>query len=168
MNPTELRAEVESGPFAASLAPLVAAGNDQGVADALNDRLYGTLSWGVPWPAVTRWAAGNGVRALLQEGADQVIADPANNPRAVAIKGICLTVLDNIRGSLGTTMLDVHDDSPEHAMLDALVQAGILTAGQKAELIALGTYPASRYEVATGVYGVAVTASDVARAHGRV
>jgi hypothetical protein len=92
------------------------------------------IVWGISWATLTTWAAGNGVRALIQIGADNLATDAGS----IGIRAICLTLLDNLRGSLDTTMLDMTSPATT-GLLDALVSASILTTAQKAELIALGT-----------------------------
>lgn len=43
MTPTELKAEIQTGPLAAELAPFVAAGNDAAIAEALNAKRGSTI-----------------------------------------------------------------------------------------------------------------------------
>ena len=54
MTPAQLKTEIQTGPLAAALAPLVAAGNDVGVAALLNAR---TLRGLVPILEMARYCA---------------------------------------------------------------------------------------------------------------
>lgn len=156
MTPAELRSEIFTGPLSATLAPSVAIRADNDIATVLNRKGAGSIAWGVPWATLATWAAGNGVRALLQAGADNTATDAGS----IGIRAICLTVLDNLRGSLQTTMLDLTSPATD-GMLGALVQAGIMTAAQQTELIALGTLSASRIEMIENTIGASVSHADV-------
>ena len=154
MTPQQLKAEIEGGPLAAVLAADWQAGRTGAVAARLNALGYGSLPWGVPWSTLATWAAGNGTRGAIE--------DHAGNP-ASPVRSICLAVLDTLRGSLQTTMLDLTSPATA-ALLAGLVAAGVMTAAQRAELVTIGTRPASRIEILAGTLGAVVTISDVDQA----
>lgn len=161
-SPQVLRAEIDSGPLAVTLAPFVAAGDDASIAAALNDRAgtaAGTIPYGVLWADLVPWAAANSTRTVIQAGADDATPDNA------AKRAICLTVLDYLGGGLNSRWLDLTKSS-SMALLDAAVTLGIFTSAQRTEVVAMGTLPASRAEILWG-YNVTITHQQVAAAFGR-
>jgi hypothetical protein len=104
--------------------------------------------------ALLKWGAKTGVRKAI-EGA---IAD-------ATIGGICLIVRDML--TTGTVGLDVSD--PEIAgaggMLDALVAKAVMTAAQKADLVALGSTPGP--SIANGLGFPSINANDLIAARKR-
>lgn len=104
----------------------------------------------LPLSTVGIWAAKTGVRAKIGQHA-------AND--ASPVQSVCLTILDLLQGLNGPPLeLDNADNA---AMIDALVAVGVMTAGDKTGLLALGETRTSRALELPG-WGVAVQAPDVA------
>lgn len=135
-----------------AFAPYLAAGNDQAIADALNLRdqaVYGVVSR----DAFAIWAASTGLRATIQDHAD--------NP-ASPLRSIALTLLDVIRGGAANGVDFSNADNV--AMLNTWVTAGAMTEMQKGALLALST----RYtSIAEQQFGRELRNIDVAIALGR-
>lgn len=130
-------ADVQAHVADSTLAAALAAGDDVSAAARLSELLTDTVP--VPLNKLTAWAASTGVRARLQDAAN----DPAHAQRSIA-----LTALDLLRGSMsGSYDTQVYGD-----LLDALQTGGIILAADRVALDALATQPRS------------VTANDVARA----
>ena len=93
----------------------------------------------VPINRLAAWAAGNGLRAQLQDAADL-----AGHP----LRSIALAALDLLRGSMSETF-----DTVAYApMLDALQAAGMFSPAERDKLTTMATVPRD------------VTPGDVARA----
>lgn len=163
MTPTELRAEIESGPLAATLAPLVAAGSDAGAAGLLNARVY---PGPVPIAELSGYCARHGitgaVMALLEIPVGSEIATGV--AMTLQIKGLLHTVLTLIQLDFRLETADVNDPA-FGAGLVAMRQLGVMNSDQAAAILALRDNRLSRAEIA---FGRGVAASDVAAAFGRV
>jgi hypothetical protein len=83
-SPAALAADIRSGPLAAALAPLVAAGSDAGIAAAYNaiDGTYTALV-SVPSVWVLQWAALTGVRRRIEAAANDLTSPAADAALAV-------------------------------------------------------------------------------------
>lgn len=150
--PAELRAEIESGPLAEELAPLVAAGNDAGVAVALNARSRGeTLPRPMRLTLFTQFLMS---RALLRKIRDA----EANTLLPATVRDVCYGLL-LIVGSGSDREIDP-TDVPTVGMIDALVAASVASAEDKSAWLAACRMPASRAESRWG-YGTSVTAEQV-------
>lgn len=149
MNYAALTAEIQSGPLAAELAPLVAAGNDAGVAGVLNSQRGETM-------LRERIISARGVLAEYADGPATAAAVldklEAAAPSVPAIKW----VMSFLKGD----GIDIGSPATQ-GMIDQLAAATVLTEDEAGKLKALGRVPASRAEL---VFGQPVTANDVARA----
>ncbi len=146
-----LAAEIESGPLAEALAPLVAAGDDAGAAALLNrraDAFDPPAAW-----AVYRAAVPRGELLEVVAGLDAVPTIKAAEAES-SVAWAALRMLENPASALDFTRAGTRQLV---AALD-LVSAGLGTA-----LTALGSRPASRAEVLGGE-GYAVTDTDVGTA----
>lgn len=139
MDPAALRAEILSGPLAAELAPLVAAADDAAVAALLNAP---TGRGPVPIAELSAYCVRAGI-----VGACEAAAWHPDTP--LPVKGLCFTVLSLVRDDYRLTTADV-DDPAFGGACDALTAAGLMTAGQKAGLLALGAGRRSRADAAVG------------------
>lgn len=130
-------ADVQAHVADATLAAALAAGDDIAAASRLSELLTETVP--VPLNKLAAWAAATGVRARLQDAAN----DPAHAQRSIA-----LTALDLLRGSMsGSYDTVIYGD-----LLDALATGGIILPADRAALDALATQPRT------------ITPNDVARA----
>ena len=148
-----LLTEINTGPLAIELAPLVVANDYRGIANVLNRKdIVTTGSISVNKFAI--WCAETGMRAA--------IADQAANS-ASPLRSIALTLLDLLQGNLTPASLDL--SIPQNTeMLHAWVLAGLLTTVQEQELITLSQTLISRAEQV----GLTVDAKLVGEALGYV
>lgn len=109
-----------------ALAAALASGDDVAAAARLGELL--TEAVPVPLNRLAAWAAGTGVRARLQDAAD----DPEHPQRSIA-----LAALDLLRGSLTGS----YDTILYAGLLDALQDGGIILAADRAALTAMATRP---------------------------
>jgi hypothetical protein len=111
--------------------PLYASLSDQAAADAINAKTV-TVKETVQIHKVKEYAIINGIWPKLKAG-------QANSNPVVA--ALCVSVLDWVDDPRIST-LDVN--KPEvQAMLDGLVSAGIMSASNKADVVAMGSHTAS-------------------------
>lgn len=163
MTPSQLRTEVESGPLAEALAPLVAAGDDAGVAALLNARAYrGPVPINELSAKCLQLGLTGGVLALLEVPLGSEIAPGV--PMSLQVKGLLHQMLTLIQTDYRLETADV-DDPKFGPGCDSLISLGVIDEAGKAALLALGANRRSRAEV---LWGVAVSASGVAAAYGRV
>jgi hypothetical protein len=131
--------------------PAFAGKTDAEIATLLNTK--GSPVPGVVEPsALLRWGAASGVRAKIED-----VAGTLNHP----LRSVCLAVRDQ----LSTGVIGLSVGSPDVvAMLDGLVAATVMTAQQKADVIALGSTPAPSWSDAE--WGSPVTTADITIARG--
>lgn len=132
-----LLAEIQTGPLSATLAPLVASNNDIAIADALNARNFTRIS-SVSRNIFLIWAASNGVRAAIQDHANDTLS---------ALRSSALGLLDILSDNSSSIDFGLQGNID---MLTAWGTAGIITEQQKTDLLALATVPASRAEIVLG------------------
>jgi hypothetical protein len=143
-----LKAELLTDPLALGYAAMT----DQQCADSLNAPTRVRVEPLVPLAALAIWAAKSGVRAKI---------DRAAGDGTSPVQSVCLALLDMLAGLSGPP-LDL--GNPDNlAMVNGLVAAGVMTAGDKAGLLALQDVPTSRALELAG-WGIPVQAPDVARA----
>lgn len=140
-----LRAYIDSDPV---FLPLIAVGDDQGIADIINARTAPVVGM-VPRSIFSMWCGVTGLRSAIEDA-----AGTAGHP----LRSIALTVLDFLRGGVSEA-LDFAD-SRNQEMLGAWVQAGALTQPQADELVSLATTDQP-------VFGY-LHNLDIARAFGRM
>lgn len=148
MNISVLRTELVTGPLAAALTSLIAAGDDEAIAEHLNasnTEIQGAISRS----QFAIWAAQTGMRA--------VIRDHANNPSS-PLRSIAITLEDFLAGA--SDSLDFSKPQNQ-AMLAAWVASGGCTQEQADDLLTQSAHPASR---AQQVFGCSVTPLDIRRA----
>lgn len=146
MNYAALKAEIETGPLAAELAPFVASGNDATVADVLNARRGATM-----------------LRSRLIS-ARAVLGEYPDGPAVAA------TVLDKLEAAapsipavkwvmsfMKADGIDIGSPATQ-GMLDQLAASGVITPDEAKKLKSMGIAPASRAEV---VFGQMVSPTDV-------
>jgi hypothetical protein len=150
---TALGDELRNDPAGLGYAPLLALGADEALAKLLNLRgRPGRRP--VTVRGLLRWGATSGVLSDLVTS-----SQGASSRAARAVSLAFLRLLDRLDS------LDL-DDADIRAMVDALVLAGVLTAAQRTELMALGAAQVSRAEELFGP-GTSVGHLDVAQALGR-
>lgn len=156
MTPADLRAEILSGPLASELAPLWAAGDDAGVAAVL---MRPDFAGYVPPVPLSKYLDTSGLRAALDLIRDHLLlppADPSQAPTVAAPFGLyalASRLLSSVAQGFRPSVADVS------AGADALVSVGVMTARQKADVLALAV-PIGRAQVAWG-YDAAVAPLDV-------
>lgn len=143
-----LRAELETGPLAEALAPLLASGDDEAIAHQLNAPCA-TIPGAISRSLFAIWAAQTGMRA--------VIRDHAQNPVS-PLRSIAITLEDFLAGA--SDSLDFSKPQNQ-AMLAAWVAAGGCTQEQADDLLTQSAHPVSR---AQQVFGCSVTPLDIRRA----
>lgn len=144
--PQELKAEMTTGPLAAVLSPLLAAGQDVEAAAVLNAP---TLTQLAPMrvSVLAMFLAGRGKLRAVCEAKDNALL-----PAGVRDVSFLLNKLMD-----GAADRDVDPTDPKHVgLVDALVAASVLTAADKEAWLTACTVPASRAEV---VWGAGVTVS---------
>ena len=143
-----LRDELINGPLAAQIAPLLVSADDVSIAAILNNKnipVVGTIN--VNEFAI--WAAATGMRAAIQAQADNALSP---------LRSIALTLLDLLQGNLHPESLNL--GLPGNvAMLNAWVNAGLLSQENHDNLIALATNQISRAQQ----LGISITDVDIRR-----
>lgn len=134
MTPTELKAEIETGPLAADLAPFVVAGNDGQVAAILNDKRYTGLSARIvnARTIMAEYPAGPAAAATLLDKLDSLSAS------VPAVKWAM--------GFVRADGIDVGHPSTQ-GMLDQLAAGGLITTAEATNLKQMGVVPKSRAEI---------------------
>lgn len=145
---TVLRNEITGDPLARGYANMTA----EQVAADLNTPYRVRVVPQVPINQVAMWAAKTGVRAKIEAHA-QNVASP--------VQSVCLALVDLFRG-LGSPTLDL-GSADNLAMCNALITVGVMTAEQKASLLALQHQPISRAIELEG-WTIPVQAPDIERA----
>lgn len=148
MDYTALKQEIESGPLAAELAPLIGTEHgDTDIAAVLNDTSRATV-------VRERICTAGTLLAKLGPEMGGTVLDKleAAAAHSSAVKWAMRLIL--------SSGIDVGDPGTR-AQLDALAQGGVLTVGEAAAIKAIAVFPASRAEAAG--FGQ-VTAGDVSRA----
>lgn len=140
-----LRTELLTGPLAEALAPLLAAGNDEAIAEQLNAP-YTTTAGAISRSLFALWAAQTGMRA--------VIRDHAQNHEST-LRSIAITLEDFLAGA--SDSLDFSKPQNQ-VMLAAWVAAGGCTQSQADDLLTQSAQPVSR---AQQVFGNCVTPLDI-------
>lgn len=163
----EVRDEIENGPLAADLAPIMAGGDENGVADVLNDRTgkgAGRIPCSIPVPYLLQWAVACNLRGA--------IARAASDPNHISYNE-CLGIEDMFRGAMagshqGSYQFDTPDPSISGpgGLIDRLIAGSVFTQQNKDALIAYSTTEASRVEIRWGL-GSFMTSDDVSNAFGR-
>ena len=150
----QLRAELDSDPAGLGYAPLVAAGDDSGLADILNDPTAGrTALRPMRMSVFTQFLMS---RSLLRKIRDA----EANALLPAAVRDICYGLLLLIQGASDREVDPA--DAATGAMIDALVSAAVVSADDKAAWLTACTVPVSR--AAELWPGSSVTHLDVAAA----
>ncbi len=119
-------AEVQTHAADPTLAAALAAGDDVAAATRLSQLLTEIVP--VPLNVLAAWAAQTGVRARLQDHADNV---------ASPLRSIALTALDLLSGS----MAESYDTQVYGGLLDALQSGGVIGTNERAALTMLATHP---------------------------
>ena len=145
-----LKEEIQSGPLAAPLAPLVARGADNEIAAALNLPRY-TVARPIPRIALLKWAVKHGLLAKLRDAMPSAAGNATQRSAAEA-------ALILITGTF-TDDVDITDASIA-ALFTALETAGIVSPAAAADRPAVSKL-ISRAEQA---FGANVSDVDVARA----
>lgn len=145
-----LRTELADDPGARGYAALLAAGNDQGLAELLNAVEVGiTVTVPVTQRAVLKRLMVLGKCKALKDAADQGLNAAAWNTWEV-LKHPAFALIDLF-------------DAASQAQMGALVSSGVLTAEDRASVESLGQRRGSRVEQLFGA-GVACTRADIAGA----
>lgn len=165
--PQELLAEIQSGPLAATLAPLVSAGNDAGVAIALNDPAgpaAGTVRVGITPGTFSEFLSNSLVRFKLADALRNTTLSATLVNTFAGLGSVPGTVGDWVEMVLGIERnphLSVVDPTDAQQAVSVLVGCGVCDSGDAAAFVAATTRAASRAEV---LWGVRVTADDVSAA----
>lgn len=156
--PQQLLTEMQTGPLAATIAPLIAAGNDAGIAMLLNTRAYRGY---VPIVELSAFCTKIGLT-----GAAEVYAtEPTSPTNPIEFKILCRTVLTILRDDYRLSVADV-DDPAFVSATNTLVAAGLLSAANRDAIVAMAENHHSRAEVVWGL-DTFITATEVAVALGR-
>lgn len=154
MTPAQLKTEIQTGPLAAALAPLVAAGNDVGVAALLNAR---TLRGLVPILEMARYCA-KGITGGVQAALETPIG---TGGMTAQIKGALHTVMNLVQQDFRMEACDVDDPVFGSVCDGVLIPFGIMTATDKTNILALGANRQSRVEF---LFGQQVSMNDISLA----
>lgn len=148
----EIKAEISAGPLAAEIAPFVAAGNDQKVADIINRQdIAGKKR--AAMPDLVNYLSDQGILANIADAA----IDAANPGHAAARKVVATLRLST---ELGVTNINM-ERAGNQALISNLVSVGLMTVAQANGVKALANTVLSRAEI---LWGQPITANDVARA----
>lgn len=148
MTPEQLVAEINTGPLATVIAPLMAAGNDGAIAALLNAPSVPVIG------AISRanfaiWAAQTGMRAAIYDHARNLTSP---------LRSIALSLEDFLAGAAET--LDF-GKTANRMMLTTWVGAGACTQAQADELLQQATVQISRAQL---LWGEPVTIAAIAQA----
>lgn len=151
-----LKAEIQSGPLAAELAPLIAAGRFHAAADVLNRKDY---RGPVPLEELSSYCVTRGVTGAVQT-LDEIplggtIAE--GGTMTAQIKGLLKTVLTIVQTDWRLSVADM-DDPAAAGLFAGLAALGVITPQQQVEIDALANGRRGRAEI---VVGRPVTYSDV-------
>jgi hypothetical protein len=139
MDYAALKAEIQSGPLASELAPHIASGNDQAIADRLNAQ---TVSRAVRAPMVSV------LRHLVDQDKWLAIVDKAAESGTNAAKTAARRLLEiaRIAAAIPEATIDVNAPGVQTG-LNALVSVGTITAADQTAIIAFGTELAARVDI---------------------
>lgn len=151
--PSALRNKLDNDPENLGYAPMIAAFDISNLEIILNDKTFSRNGY-IPLGTFSVWMTANGIRRKLREGA-------ANSQLPVSAQDLCQDVLD-IEKNPHMTVLDM-SDATTLALVDTLVQIGVITSQEKDSLVLLSQTPQSRYEALFGV-GKRVTQRDIINA----
>lgn len=143
---SQLSDELTTGPLAAELAPLIAAGDDVAILAALNRRDIPALGVIKTNPFVI-WAAKTGQRAVIEDTASNSV-DP--------LRSVGLALQDLVRGNLDQGLDFSIADTAD--MAAAWLAAGKMTQQNYDDLMALAATTISRTEQ----LGISPTENDIA------
>ena len=125
--------------------------DDFAASDIINANNY-TLPASVPMRDVLIYCASNGIIADIEEG--KTVGSKSK-------KSICLSA-SVMFDSPHTPNFDANDANIQ-GMMDVLISEGVMTAQNKADLVAMAVRPASRSEILFGA-GVSASMMDVHKA----
>lgn len=148
MNITDLQTELQTGPLAAALEPLIEAGNDGAIAALLNAP-YATATGAISRPFFAIWAAETGMRAVIR---DHVLNTNSS------LRSIAISLEDFLGGA--SDSLDFSKPANQN-MLSAWVAAGGCTQEQANDLLSRAGQSISR---AQQIFGTPVTIGQIAKA----
>ncbi len=149
---TTLRDEILTGPLAATLAPWVASGEDNRIAEALNAPAYDVPAQ-ITRSGLLAWAGAFGVLATLTDAAEDR-QSPVRSQAMAALRLLDLPDADASSIDMGDTMVA--------QMFAALVGAGVIS--EQAALALNTALPTKRVSRAEIVLGHLVSDADIARA----
>lgn len=153
IDPALLAAEIDDDPLSLGYAARVAAGDDAGIVGLLVSRDY---RGPVPIEVLSAYCINEGITGTIEAVANEPTGDPFPS---LALKGLCRNVLSLVRDDFRLTTADV--DTPKFAEgCDGLIAAGLISADQKAGMLALAEGRSTRAEVLWG-YGATVSGNDV-------
>lgn len=153
MDLAALKAELTTDPAGLGYAPLITSGDDAGLVARLNAKAYRGY---VPIVELAAYCAKAGITGAVLVALETPVGTDGMTSQ---FKGVLHTVLTLVQIDFRLTSADV-DDPAFGASLDALAAATLVTADQKAAILALGDGRRSRAESLWGD-GTAVAADDV-------
>lgn len=148
MNLADLLSELQTGPLSASIAPLIASGNDGAIAEVINAP-YATAPGAISRSLFAVWVAETGMRGVIRDHALNV-----NSP----LRSIALSIEDFLQGAAES--LDF-SKSANQTMLSAWVAANGCTQEQADDLLSRAGQSVSRAQQA---FGEPVTIQQIATA----
>lgn len=141
-----LLTELSTDPTNLGYSPLLASGDDEGIAALLNTSTLPVLGE-ISRSNLTTWAAATGMRAEIQD-----VSTAVGHP----LRSSALAILDVLVGSSGG--IDLAKPA-NMAILEAWESAGLLSAPNKASFITLATHDTPR---SVALLGHLVSANEVA------
>lgn len=159
--PQQIRAELDADPLALGYAAPVAAGNDDATAAMINAKNYrGPVPIRELSASCLALGVTGGVLALVEIPIGSEISPGV--PMTMATKAALHKILTLIQTDYRLETADC-DDPSFASGCDGLIALGVIGAGDKAALMALGENRRSRAEVLWGD-GATVTHGDIGRA----
>lgn len=126
---TAIKSELNADPTSAGLSSM----SDEQVAEWFGASLFQGIVL-LPFAAIKRWAAANGVRKKIR--------DSATLHASSVVQSVCITLEDSM--GLLDGSLDLRVGTPDRSMCDALVSGGVMTEGERDSLLATATTAVSR------------------------
>ena len=142
-----LQSEITSDPLSIGYAPFISSGNDQAIADLLNQKQY---RGPVPISELSSYCLTNGLIGTLQV-ACQATGVPDQ------IKGLCITVTTLLKNDYRLSTCDT-DNVAFMTICDALISSSLMSSQNKTDIIAMGNNRLSRSEV---LFGIGLSNSDI-------
>lgn len=165
LTPSGFQYELLNDPALLGYAPYISGHNDIGVLNLLTAQNYTTYQ-PLKAPALILWGAGNGVKARIEDGANNIGLSGLTPPNDLLVRSMCQSVSYCLSGAASLDMTNP-SVTGQSQMLDILASVGILVeldgSSAKPSLMTTAQVPCSRMDILGG-YGTTPSLSDISYA----